>query len=124
MIAAIILYLIHAVLFGFAARRVAEYRQQPDGFWWGFWLGALGLLLVVFRPDHRMEVRSVSSGSTIRQSWHCAKCGARNPAGRENCQSCGASRAVPAAFKHCPSCGAKNKAANTDCFACGYLFEK
>lgn len=32
MLLAIILYLLHALLFGYAARRVAEYRNQPDGF--------------------------------------------------------------------------------------------
>lgn len=123
MLLAIILYLLHALLFGYAARRVAEYRNQPDGFWWGFWLGALGLLIVVFRSDGQTEVRTAPPGSSIRQSWRCSKCGARNPVGKEKCQSCGASKKLPETVKVCPACGAKNKAVNNHCFACGHSFE-
>jgi len=123
MLAAIILYLLHAVLFGYAARRVTEYRSQPDGFWWGFWLGGIGLLVVIFRSNEQTEIRTAPPGSSIRQSWNCVKCGARNPVGKESCQSCGTSRNAPDPVKNCPFCGAKNKAANTTCFACGQAFE-
>ena len=65
MLFAIILYLLHAALFGYAARRVTEYRNQPDGFWWGFWLGGIGLLVVIFRNDGQNEIRTAPPGSSI-----------------------------------------------------------
>ena len=123
MLVAIIFYLLHAVLFGYAARRVTEYRSQPDGFWWGFWLGGLGLLVVIFRSNEQTEIRTAPPGSSIRRSWRCVQCGARNPVGKENCQSCGASRNAPDPVKNCPFCSAKNKAVNTTCFVCGRAFE-
>ena len=119
---AIILYLLGAIVFGYAARRVSEYRGESDGFWWGFWLNWLGLLIVIFRRSAGQEISTAPPGS-LRQSWLCSKCGARNPAGREQCQSCLAQRHVASPMHHCPSCGAKNKATNSQCFACGHSFE-
>ena len=89
MLAAIILYLLHAVLFGYAARRVTEYREQPDGFWWGFWLGAFGLLMIIFRSPVSAEIRTEAPGSSIRQSWLCSKCGANNKPANATCFACG-----------------------------------
>lgn len=123
MIAAIIIYLLHGALFGHAARRVSEYRGESDGFWWGFWLGCLGLLIVIFRSSRQTEVRATQPGSGIRQSWRCSKCNALNPVGKGNCQSCGTSKEAGAPSKICLSCGAKNKAGNAACFACGHAFE-
>lgn len=123
MLAAIIMYLLGALVFGYAARRVSEYRGEPDAFWWGFWLNWVGLLIVIFRHNAGQEMRTTAPGSTLRQSWLCPKCGARNPAGREQCQSCSAQRHMPASIRHCPACGAKNKATNSQCFACGRSFE-
>jgi len=119
MLIAIILYLIHGLLFGYAARRVSEYRGEADGFWWGFWLGWLGLIVVIFRKPATQEIPASPRGSSVRQSWLCSKCGARNPCGKEQCQSCGASRKTPDPTKACAACGARNKAGNESCFACG-----
>jgi len=124
MLMGIIVYLIHGLLFGYAARRVSEYRGEPDGFWWGFWLGWIGLLVVIFRKLSMQELQTSLPGSSVRQSWLCSKCGARNPAGKEHCQSCGTLKETLNPTKFCDSCGAKNKAANKSCFACGYSFEK
>lgn len=99
MIAAILIYLLRGALFGWAARRVSEYRSEPDGFWWGFWLGSIGLLFVIFRKPSLQEVKSTPPGSSIRQSWLCTKCGARNPVGKERCQSCTAPKSIPTSAK-------------------------
>lgn len=123
MIAAIILYLLHGALFGCAARRVSEYRGEMDGFWWGFWLGCLGLMIVIFRSSSFEEVHTAPPGSRIRQSWRCPKCNARNPVGKEKCQSCGTAKDAGVPSRICPSCGVKNKAENGACFACGHTFE-
>lgn len=123
MFMAIIIYLIGGLIFGSAARRVSEYRAEPDGFWWGFWLGGIGLLIVIFRRSAVEEVHTAPPGSSARQSWLCSQCGARNPAGREQCQSCSAMRDAPNPTRNCPACGAKNKALNANCFACGHSFE-
>jgi len=118
MLWAIIVYLIGGLFFGYAARRVSEYREMPDGFWWGFWLGWLGLFIVIFRKP----AATVAVGTPGR-NWRCVKCGTYNSEGRERCQTCGASCDAPDPTKICSSCGAKNKAVNASCFACGHSFE-
>ena len=123
MLMGIIVYLIHGLLFGYAARRVSEYRGEPDGFWWGFWLGWIGLLVVIFRNQTTQEISTSLPGSTMRQSWLCCRCGARNPSGKDQCQSCGTPKETFISTRICASCGAKNKAANQKCFACGHSFE-
>ena len=112
------IYLIGGLLFGFAARHVSESRGEPDGFWWGFWLGWLGLLIVIFRKTAQPE-----SVSAPGRKWRCVKCGTYNSEGRESCQTCGAACNTPNPTKVCVSCGARNKAVNTNCFACGHCFE-
>lgn len=123
MLLAMILHLAGSLIFAGAARRVSEYRGEPDGFWWGFWLNWIGLLIVIFRRSAVQAVRPAPAGSSVRQSWLCGKCGARNPGGCEQCQSCRTMRDAPVRMRHCPACGARNKAANTHCFACGLTFE-
>ena len=123
MLMAIIIWLLHAALFGCAARRVSEYRNLPDGFWWGFWLGVPGLLIVIFKTADAPENSLQAAGSVSAERWRCCKCGTCNSEGRLRCQTCGAACDMPDPVKICFSCGAKNRAANTNCFACGKPFE-
>jgi ribosomal protein L40E len=77
------------------------------------------------------EIRRAKSGP----DFHCAYCGARNPAGTEICTQCGADvsegharasgrvvgahRDRPAEDVSCPSCGAPNPATAHKCSQCG-----
>ena len=77
------------------------------------------------------EISRAKAGPDV----HCAFCGARNPAGTENCTQCGANlaeaearasgqvmgahRDKPAQPVPCPSCGAPNPATALECSQCG-----
>lgn len=103
-------------LFGMLAQRISALRGKEGGFWWGFWLGVIGLMVVAFRkPD--TEAVQVSASPATR--WMCLSCGAKNPAGAEKCLSCMADRNARPRKKACPACGAVNNKNNQNCFACG-----
>ena len=124
-------FLIYSLILGFIARYIAESKGYDGGFWWGFFLGVIGLLVVGFRPDNRTsdpssaelpawakEPVSLSSSSGKAPGWICA-CGATNPSTIDYCLACRRSKAEGMTPKvTCPHCGAFNRAANTLCFAC------
>lgn len=47
----LIFYLVGGMIFGCAARAIANSKGYDGGFAWGFWLWIIGLLVVGFRPD-------------------------------------------------------------------------
>lgn len=44
-------YLINGIIFGLITQYVANSKGYDGGFWWGFFLGLIGLLVVGFRPS-------------------------------------------------------------------------
>ncbi len=98
MIAAIIIFLLRGAVFGYAARRISEYRNEPDGFWWGAILGTVGLLIVTLKP------------STVGETIVYAR--PEKP-----------TREPKVLKKNCPNCGALNNIGNSACFACGKSFQ-
>lgn len=120
-------WIINSVVFGFITLYVAESKGYDGGFWWGFWLGIIGLLVVGFRPDNTEQHYShtsselpawASSSSANLPSWTCV-CGAKNSGSLDYCQACRRNKSESTVPKKiCPHCGAGNKATNTLCFAC------
>ena len=50
MTVALIVYLVIACIFGLVTKRVNENRGREGGFWWGFFLGVIGIVVVAIRP--------------------------------------------------------------------------
>ncbi len=44
-------WLISALIFGFIAKAIASGKGQEGGFWWGFFLGIIGLIVVAVKKD-------------------------------------------------------------------------
>lgn len=47
---AICVYIVQGLIFGLITRSVASSKGYDGGFWWGFFLGILGLIVVAVRP--------------------------------------------------------------------------
>ena len=47
----LLLLLIFAIFWGFVARAIASTRGMEGGFWWGFFLGIIGVIVVAVRPN-------------------------------------------------------------------------
>lgn len=47
----LIAVVIVAVVFGLITQSIAKGKGYSGGFWWGFFLGVIGILVVVFRGN-------------------------------------------------------------------------
>lgn len=58
-------YIANGVLFGFITDAISESKGYYNGFWWGFFLGLLGLIVVAVRPNQRkpMQDKSVKAAN-------------------------------------------------------------
>ena len=63
----LILIFVRPIL-GVVALSVADSRNMTGGFWWGFFLGVLGIIIVAFRP------KDDSNTITPRMVVYCKKC--------------------------------------------------
>ena len=50
-IIAVCVFLAQAFIFGFITRAIARSKGYDGGFWWGFFLGLIGLIVVAVRPS-------------------------------------------------------------------------
>ena len=46
----LIAFLVVAVIFGLVTKSINENRGRQGGFWWGFFLGVIGIIVVAVRP--------------------------------------------------------------------------
>lgn len=49
-IIAVCVFLVQGLIFGFITRAIADSKGYDGGFWWGFFLGLIGLIVVAVRP--------------------------------------------------------------------------
>jgi len=82
--------LIGGLIFGFITKKVGENKGYDNQFWWGFWLGWIGLIVVAVKPDnnysygnqhhenHEFDERlhALANGSEYapRGTWQCWSC--------------------------------------------------
>jgi len=146
----IVAFLVVCCVHGYAASHIAAskgYDGFEEGFWWGFFLGISGLLVVGFKPDKRQTSAAVQpqipseSPSTTAYSqsaaadphptpstWKCV-CGKVNNQNSQFCFSCRRSKSE--AFAKiadqnikCKHCGANNSQGKEFCFACNQPLNK
>lgn len=123
--------LIYSLVFGFLSKTIAESKGYEGGFWWGFFLGVIGLLVVGFRPDIRkMQNESNSPKVSVQQSlsqiaeprkpaekkWVCINCEAENAEKARFCYKCGEPRHY---MWKCGNCGTMNGEKVRYCAQCG-----
>lgn len=123
----LVIYVVQGLIFGFAAQHIAESKGYSTGFAWGFWLGLIGLVVVLAKPNINVVYETPryarpAAPVPAANEWLCV-CGSKNHESLTYCTRCGRERSytdnnntvkVP-----CPHCGAKNKTTNKVCFACG-----
>ena len=44
-------WLVTALIFGFVTKAINNSRWREGGFWWGFFLGVIGIIIVAVRPN-------------------------------------------------------------------------
>ena len=123
-------YLVTGILFGLLTNYLAKNKGYDSGFWWGFFLGVIGLIVVGFRRDISQQQQSVNPTSNgylnrimtenaekrLSDQWICLHCSAKNPPSLNYCFNC--RRGKEENVKWTCSCGAINKMTNTKCWVC------
>ena len=62
------------VIFGLITRAITHARNMEGGFWWGFFLGVIGIIIVAVRPNENKAVPvQQSSGSAYDDLEKLAK---------------------------------------------------
>lgn len=116
-------FVIGGAIWGLVTKKVAESKgyYYDNSFWWGFFLGFIGLIVILVRPDnHNQEVRRLQPESTYPTDsgrWICSNCGTENGS-RSTCLSCGAGKPQSAAGSWRCQCG-KINAGYTGTCSCG-----
>ncbi len=91
--------IVSAIVLGIAARTINENKGYDGGFAWGFFLGWIGLIVVMSRDEvhsYRANAEYDSRLSTYSQEvnnrrilndgdWKCNKCGTTNPHYQTTC---------------------------------------
>lgn len=125
----IIVYLVYMVIFGCITKYVAGSKGYDGGFFWGFFLGIIGLLVVGFRPNTTtsgagaeykpMYGGALQASNQKKPSWTCT-CGSINPDRLDYCPICRKSRkdGEKPGDVRCPHCGAMNNASRDICVLC------
>ncbi len=130
----VILFLIVSFICGTICQSISKSRGMEGGFWWGFFLWVIGIIVVAVRPNDKSAPSTSSdpsperssSPSSIEGGWKCSFCGKMNYSYEAKC-SCGRSRwDSPEPKKKpiqetakCPQCGANIRSNSKFCAECG-----
>ncbi|MDE6672170.1 MAG: SHOCT domain-containing protein [Ruminococcus sp.] len=97
--------LIGGVIWGLIAQKIYNNKGYDDysGFWWGFWLSIIGLIVVACKPENYISNYNIYNGSSVYaqeeekkrlladDNWKCNNCGQVNPRYLTTC-TCGTSK--------------------------------
>ena len=106
-------------IWGAVTYAVAKNRGYTgaSNFWLGFFLGLIGLIIVLVRPDKRAELAYYTPVGQLEayqgRQWYCTRCGSVN-LGTNTCVGCGEQ------YWFCTMCGTANSTQMTHCCRCGY----
>lgn len=119
------LILAEDIIIGFITRAIMKSKNRDGGFWWGFFLAGIGIIVcatkrrIVYDAPSR-PVSSYLSNPVPKKiekpKWNCVKCGQANDDEARFCSECGEHRHYK--WK-CASCGKDNAPEVKFCPSCG-----
>lgn len=106
------------IIFGIISHIIAKQKGYTGGFWWGFFLSVIGLIVVACRTDKKLleglnRPLIVENGSKPLNTWTCPECSTDVSESEAQCPVCGCKEWI------CPSCNRSNKATSSFCAGCG-----
>ena len=88
-----------SVVCGTIAKAISSNRGMDGGFWWGFWLNIIGIIVVAVRPNDkpmyepRPKTREEEENEIIANGgWRCDNCGKVNFRYITSCRYCNGSK--------------------------------
>ncbi len=98
--------IIEGLICGFVAKKIGENKGYDNQFWWGFWLGVIGVIVVAVKPDN--SNRQVNQYPVYQQSAPQVQTEPQKP-----------KETIPEGFWKCPNCGKLYSQYTKSC-NCGY----
>jgi len=116
LIVAVIAAVVESVIFGAITRAINRAKNRDGGFWWGFFLGVIGIIVVAVRPSVAIDVP--------RKKTVVTKDGKKVAVNNEhlvfkNYDNLYKVSGNSVAIKRCPKCGKNVIAMDTYCDFCG-----
>lgn len=84
----IVIFIVVCIVWGIVTKSINENKGYDGGFWWGFFLGVIGLIVVLRKPESRpISVSNSEREKDVlsRGGWKCVKCGGLNSSYIETC---------------------------------------
>lgn len=128
----IIYYAISGFVFGFVCNAILKDKgygtdENPNyGFWWGFFLGVLGLVVCCCKQRLEKDIDNKEKNEAKQKVeddyWICPQCSSRINICFSEC-SCGYKNEIEEKKTwECPICGTNNLEDNKEC-QCGYRID-
>ena len=103
-VAVLAIFVVTATTMGIITWLIGRKKHRPGGFWWGFVLGVVGIIVVACRPAQKKRDTTDLSGDNPparpdavelmeadSKMWFCPGCGRAHPSAEDSCL-CGVRR--------------------------------
>ena len=110
----LLVYVINGLFWGIICHFVAKSKNN-SGFWWGFFLGLIGLIVVACASPKEQELKQeISKFNNLGVADD----------GDDNYRDEEVISETAPMLKRCPQCGAEMQVTLEECSRCGYRFDK
>jgi membrane protease subunit (stomatin/prohibitin family) len=120
-------------IFGAITKSMYSNRGHEGGFWTGFFLGVIGIIIAATKSDIKSQETYESIQYQRSRGWNCLKCGSYNGEDQTFCHNCHeyrhtdtqkptgvtSTKITETLNWQCASCGTSNDMANKFCPQCG-----